>query len=208
MKKLDKNFIKERLAFRGLTNKFLVAAILANIKKESDFKLVEENLNYGNTSNDRIRKIFGSRVASISDKDLNVIKRNPVEFAELIYGHKTSIGKGLGNTEPGDGWKYRGRGLIQLTGKFNYEYFGKILGIDLVNNPDLLLNDENVAVDVVAEFIKRSFKLMKFSLDPKTKEEAVRSVTAAIAGSTAFLNSQYGKELLAKVDKFSEEFLA
>lgn len=199
--------IRERLALKGITNKFLIAAILANIKKESGFLLNEENLNYGNTSNERIRKIFGARVSNLSDSELNVIKRIPEQFAEVVYGNKTTVGKQMKNLEPGDGWKYRGRGLIQLTGKFNYEYFGKKLGIDLVGNPDLLITNEDVAIDVVIEYLKKSFSMMNLSLEPATLEEAVRSVTAAIAGSIVFLNTAYGKELLAKVAKYAQEFL-
>lgn len=206
-KKLDPNKIRERLAFKGINNKYLMAAILANIKKESNFQLQEENLNYGNTSNERIRKIFGQRVAALSDEELNQVKRDPEKFAEVVYGHTTKIGKGMGNTEPGDGWKYRGRGLIQLTGKYNYKYFGEKLGIDLVNDPDLLLTNEDVAIDVVAEYIKRSFELMRFSLNPASLDEAIYSVTAAIAGSSLFLNSKYGQELVAKVTNYSKEFM-
>lgn len=53
------------------------------------------------------------------------------------YEPNTSIGKALGNIYPGDGYLFRGRGYIQLTGRSNYYKFGSLLGIDLANNPEL-----------------------------------------------------------------------
>jgi hypothetical protein len=62
-------------------------------------------------------------------------------YFEKKYGYKTKTGKGLGNTQEGDGAKYKGRGYIQLTGRANYEQVGNLIGIDLVNNPELINKD-------------------------------------------------------------------
>ena len=56
------------------------------------------------------------------------------------YGHKTRVGKILGNTEPGDGDKYFGRGIIQLTGRWNFISYGATIGEDLENHPELAEN--------------------------------------------------------------------
>ncbi|HEY8157295.1 MAG TPA: glycoside hydrolase family 19 protein [Methylobacter sp.] len=61
------------------------------------------------------------------------------------YDAGTKIGKRLGNTEKGDGAKYKGRGFIQLTGRANYEAAGKDLGLDLINHPELAETPENAA---------------------------------------------------------------
>lgn len=64
---------------------------------------------------------------------------DPRVYFEAKYGAHTSVGKRLGNTQPGDGYTYRGRGFIQLTGRANYTAMSKRLGLDLVNDPDQAL---------------------------------------------------------------------
>jgi len=75
------------------------------------------------------------------------------------YEPHTRIGKMLGNTKTGDGYLFRGRGLVQITGRANYGKMGKILGIDLVADHDKAL-DMTVALDIADEGMetKRSFR--------------------------------------------------
>jgi putative chitinase len=91
---------------------------------------VEENLNY---SAEALMRTWPSRF----NKETAISHaRDSVRIANKVYGGR------LGNDEPGDGWKYRGRGLLQVTGKDNYKAVGDALGVDLVNKPDLLAQPE------------------------------------------------------------------
>lgn len=64
------------------------------------------------------------------------------ELGGAAYFQKYEGRKNLGNIYPGDGYKYRGRGLIQLTGRYNYTKYSKILGLNLVDEPEIVINPE------------------------------------------------------------------
>jgi len=106
---------------------------LGQILHESGkLEIVEESLNY--THADRICAVWPSRFAGIADAARYV--RNPPALANKVYGGR------MGNTEPGDGFKYRGRGLLQVTGRDNYGTVGDAIGFDLLGNPDALATPE------------------------------------------------------------------
>ena len=69
------------------------------------------------------------------------------------YNPGTSTGKNLGNTQPGDGPRFKGRGYIQLTGRWNYGHFGKKVGVDLISNPELAA-DPDIAAAIAVQFYK------------------------------------------------------
>jgi putative chitinase len=130
----------------GITNKYLVAGILATIYKETNFRLRPEE-GYGNTSNARIRMIFGKRVASLTEDQLTALKKDDVAFFEKVYGGR------YGNSVYGDGYKYRGRGFNGLTFKSSYIEFGNKIKQDLVNNPDLL-NQVPIAAEALVVYYR------------------------------------------------------
>lgn len=80
--------------------------------------------------------------ALIPNKFALALERKPEAIANVVYAARM----GNGPTESGEGWKYRGRGLKQLTGKDNYTRCGKALGVDLVSDPDKLLQPEYAAL--------------------------------------------------------------
>ena len=131
------------------------ALLGASVAYKESRGVSKKEKSYAGTSNEAIRKIFGSRVpGSIEnpteedEKTLNELKADPDVFFEHVYGFKSSKAKSLGNNEEGDGIKFRGRGLIQLTGKNNYDIASRdIFGDDsLVTNPDLLLDPETAGL--------------------------------------------------------------
>lgn len=94
-----------------------------------------ENLNYSKAS--RIAEVWPSRFRTAAAAKPFV--GNPIDLANKVYGGR------LGNDAPGDGWRYRGRGFSQITGKANYERFADLLGVDLVGNPDLAMTPKIAA---------------------------------------------------------------
>ena len=125
-----------------------VAGFLAQTSHESGgYTMLSENLNYRAAT---LAACWPNRFAVLGPdkkpvKDekgkltptavANSIAGKPELIANLVYSGRM----GNGPAESGEGWLYRGRGLKQLTGKFNYEKCGAALGLDLVGNPDLLL---------------------------------------------------------------------
>ena len=188
----------------------MINATMANVMKETGGISKEENLNYKNTSNDRVRSIFGSRAAGKSDAELTAIKSDPKQMGEMMYGAGSKIGQSMGNTEPGDGFKYRGRGFIQLTGKNNYAAASKAIYEDnrLVDNPDMV-NDPAVAAQVSAWYMKKTQGSMasKLGIDTgnMTQQQANLLATSQVAGRAIKPGQGYLGETLAKVDAYSAQ---
>jgi len=145
-KKKNAQLVVDALKKYGIVNPLTQKAILSVIVKESNF-IPKDEISYKNTSNERIRKIFGSKVKDLSDDELNRIKKTD-EFWDVVYGGR------YGNDSPGDGAKYRGRGFNGLTFKGNYEKYNNLLkqhgtNVDIVRNPEMA-NDPEIAAELNA----------------------------------------------------------
>ena len=143
-------FIIKRLREKGITNLFSQAGLLSVVSKESSF-IPKSEMGYGNTSNARIRQVFGSRVSKYDEAGLTALKGNDEAFFNAIYGLPK-----FGQTAT-EGYKYRGRGFNQITFKDSYKRLGQQIGVNLIDNPDKL-NEVPVATDCLIQFFINSFK--------------------------------------------------
>ena len=109
--------------------------ILATAYGETGGKMQpqHENMHY---SAGRILQVFSQRRRQ--GRTAQALAGKPKLLADVVYGGEWGA-KNLGNTEPGDGWRFRGAGLGQITGRANFTKWGRWLGVDLVRNPELLM---------------------------------------------------------------------
>jgi predicted chitinase len=144
----------DRLNKGGITDTKAQANILAQIKAESGGVPKSESLKY---SGKRLFELFGAgntagnkvRFKSVEEASALAAKGEEA-VGNLIYGGR------MGNKED-EGYRYRGRGMIQITGKENYEKYGKIIGQDLVSNPDLA-NDPEIAKQIAVAYFQEKQK--------------------------------------------------
>ena len=124
------SMIPDTAAKFGIDTPLKLAHFLSQCGHESGgFKITQENLNYSAKGlNGIFKKYFPTM--DIAEQ----YQRNPQKIANKVY----SARMGNGNEASGDGYKFRGRGFIQLTGRDNYTAFGKSINEDIANNPDLV----------------------------------------------------------------------
>jgi len=131
------------------------------LHESGNFKFLQENLNY---KPERLMAIFPSRFPTL---DFAKQFDTPEKIANKVYGGR------MGNLDDGDGWKYHGRGLIQLTGKDNYKAFSDATGVDAINNPDLLLQPEYACLSAGWFWNKRNLNSLADNEDYKTMTQRI-----------------------------------
>lgn len=159
------------------------AAFLSQCAHESaNFTATIENLNY---SKEALVKTWPKHFPTL--KEAEPYHRNPEKIANKAYANRM----GNGDEKSGDGWKYRGRGILQITGKFNYQKCGASLGIDLEANPELL---ETLPYLVLSAgwFWKTN------GLNPMADKEDIQAMTRRINGGTNGLADRTKKYEIAK----------
>lgn len=164
----------------NITNTLRLAHFLSQCSHESgEFRVVFENLNY---SEDGLLRIFKKDFDINKDKVLSdfekkkakELARNPQKIANFVYANQN----GNGGESTGDGWKFRGRGYIQLTGRSNYNRFSQFLGVDAINNPDIVANNFALAS---AAFFFNSNSLWSIC-DKGSSDSVVKALTLRVNG--------------------------
>lgn len=163
-----------------ITNPFRMAHFLAQCAHESgNFKHVRENLNY---SEQGLLKVFPKYFDKNTAK---LYARRPEMIANLVYESRM----GNGNRNTGDGWRFRGRGFLGLTGKTVYKSFGDFIGVDLISNPDLVAT--KYALTSAAWFFEMR-KLWKIC-DQGMGDDIIVRVSKLINGGTIGLADRKSK---------------
>ena len=163
----------------GINTPLRLAHFMAQIDHESGLKPIAENLNYSSAGLLKTFKKYFTPLEAIK------YQRKPEMIANRVYANRM----GNGNEASGDGWKYRGRGFIQITGKNNYTLISKDTGIDYLNNPDLLLTEADSLISALW-YWKRN------NLNDLADKNDILGITKAINGGLNGLNHR--KELFNK----------
>lgn len=170
----------------GITNPLRLAHFLAQCSHESgEFKLFRENLNY---SADGLKKVFPKYFPT--DALANAYARQPEKIANRVYGNRM----GNGDELSGEGFKFRGRGYIQLTGKDNYKALGTFLQEDLLHDPELVATKYPLTS---AGFFFQKNGLWSIC-DKGDGDDVVTSVTKRVNGGTHGLADRLSKFKLFK----------
>jgi putative chitinase len=174
----------------GINTPLRMAHFLAQTAHESgEFKVVEENLNYKTTA---LTAMFGSRITAeqagkVGRNDATGQKADQAAIANIIYGGAWGA-KNLGNTDEGDGAKFKGRGVIQLTGRANYTAFAKAKGISVDEAAEYLKTPQGAVESAAWFWSSRGLNALADSDDITAVTKKVNGGTLGIDHRTELLN--------------------
>lgn len=164
------SLVNLNLARWGIDEPLEIIHFLGQLSHESaGFSKRTENLNY---SAKALRAVFGKYFPT--EAEALSYHRQPERIANRVYANRM----GNGNEASGDGWRFRGRGFIQLTGRNNYERCGKDLGLPLVEQPDLVSDNLTVAL-LAAAWYWNDLQLGRLAL-----QDDILGITKRINGGT------------------------
>lgn len=168
------------LSENGVTTPLRLSHFFAQLEHESNLKPIAENLNYSASA---LRRVFGKYFKSYTEA--KTFERQPERIANRVYANRMENG----DETSGDGWKYRGRGFIQITGRANYRMLSEATGIDYLSNPDLLLNEADSMISALWFWNLRK-------LNSLADKDDIHKITRRINGG--YNGLQHRKDLLEK----------
>jgi len=187
--------INDRMLAWGITSRAARIGILSVIGKESGF-IPQWETTYKNTSNYRIRVIFETPTKGVSDAQLNELKKNDYNFFNFVYNGTNG---NIAGTD--DGYKYRGSGFNQLTGRGNYQDMENKTGIDLIDEPELN-NTILVATETLLHYFQSRWNSDRGKAKLKTKNyNKINDINDVDFAVRYFcnLNAGLGRDLNGKV---------
>lgn len=167
----------------GINTPLRIAHFMAQIEHESGLKPVSENLNYS------VIGLLGTFEKYFEGTGIAIeYARKPERIANRVYANRM----GNGNEASGEGWKYRGRGFIQITGKENYFHLQVDTDLPVLKNPDLLLEEANAMLSACWFWKKKG-------LNSLADKDLIKAITKRINGG--YNGIEHRKELLKKWKK-------
>lgn len=161
-----------------INTKERICHFLAQIFHETaNLTLLKENLFYSKAG---LLKVFSKY---FNEETATLFEKQPEKIANKVYANR------MGNADEnsGDGFKYRGRGAIQLTGKNNYKLYGDLIKKDLLRQPDLVCENQEIAILTSCEF----WKINKLNI--KADKNHLLDITKAINGGVNGLDDRQNK---------------
>lgn len=153
----------------GITTPVRQAAFIAQCGHESGgWSTFVENLNYSAKS---LNTVFPKYFVK-AGRNAEEYAHQPEKIANIVYANRM----GNGDTASGDGFRYRGRGPIQLTGKWNYRAFNEAFGVDVINRPDLVQENKKIALMAAIWFWNTN------DLNKLADEQDIKTMTKRING--------------------------
>lgn len=176
------NALNEAMVRYDINNYHRVAAFLAQVAHESsELNRLVENLNY---SAKRLMQVWPYRFPTL-EKAMQY-ERNPQKLANYVYAKDSGNGEEAG----GDGWRFRGRGIIQITGRGNYRETGQALGLPLELEPGLLEKPEVAALSAAYFWKSRGLNELADDRNDDNDDEDFEKISIIINGGRVGINER------------------
>lgn len=176
----------------GITTPLRAAHFLAQALHETGgFTILRENMNY---SAGRLVEIFGvgHHSAAVTASEAATLAGHPEAISERVYGlGNPRKARELGNTEPGDGFRYRGNGVLQTTGRGSHRRMGNACGVDFEGNPELVTSPQHALKPALQEWSDNDLNSFADRNDIRTITRKINGGFNGLAEREALFNKMF-----------------